>query len=298
MRLKLQAPAKINLNLHITGRRSDGYHLLDSLMQKVSLYDEVDLELCPAGISLECSGEPVPAGRENIVVRAAELFFDATADRRRKNSSGVRIKLIKRIPVAAGLGGGSSNAAAVLRGLNILCDCPCSDEELVRLGLQLGADVPFFLIGAGAARAAGIGEILHPAPSLQNVSVLLVNPGVSVSTRWVYETFALTKHRRADKVSGLQNETYKAVGWCNARENPALPAVMENDLEVVTIAKVPEVGLIKDGLLAGGAFVALMSGSGPTVFGLFVDSAQADECCTMFKSRFPHTYVVTPVQEQ
>ncbi|NLX19650.1 MAG: 4-(cytidine 5'-diphospho)-2-C-methyl-D-erythritol kinase, partial [Desulfobulbus sp.] len=296
MRLKLRAPAKINLNLHITGRRADGYHLLDSLMQKVSLYDDLDLELCPDGISLQCSGEPVPAGGENIAVRAAELFFAATAGRKGKYGNGVHISLVKRIPVAAGLGGGSSNAAAILKGLNVLCGHPCSEDELMALGLQLGADVPFFLADTGTARATGIGEILHPAVSLGNFSVLLVNPGVPVSTRWVYETFALTARRKNDSITDSQKDVSDVTGGCDAEGEFALPAVLENDLEAITIARVPEVGLIKDGLLKGGAFKAMMTGSGPTVFGLFADMDRLDDCYALFRSQFVHTFIVAPVQ--
>jgi len=295
MRLSLQAPAKINLGLRIKGRRPDGYHLLDTLMQKVSLCDEVELSLCSEGVGLECSGELVPVNKENLVARAAELFLLTTKGRRHKGEAGVHIKLEKRIPVAAGLGGGSSDAAATLRGLNELYGFPCSADELAVLGLQLGADVPFFLIAAGAARATGIGEILNPVASLGHLSILLVNPGFSVSTRWVYQTFALTKGAELSNLIPSQKDAAGVMPLSGPSGTMSMLPTMENDLEAVTIAKFPEVGAIKDILLQNGAARALMSGSGPTVFGLFTDQQQAHRCYALFKARFVHTYVVEPV---
>jgi 4-diphosphocytidyl-2-C-methyl-D-erythritol kinase len=295
MRLSLQAPAKINLGLRIKGRRPDGYHLIETLMQKVSLCDEVELSLCSEGVGLECSGELVPVNKENLVARAAELFLQTTKGRRHRGEAGVHIKLAKRIPVAAGLGGGSSDAAATLRGLNELYGFPCSADELAVLGLQLGADVPFFLIAAGAARATGIGEILNPVASLGHLSILLVNPGFSVSTRWVYQTFALTKGEELSNLIPSQKDAAGVIPLSGPGGTMSMLPTMENDLEAVTIAKFPEVGAIKDILLQNGAARALMSGSGPTVFGLFTDQQQANECYALFKGRFVHTYAVEPV---
>ncbi len=295
MRLSLQAPAKINLGLRIKGRRPDGYHLLDTLMQKVSLCDEVELSLCSEGVDLECSGELVPVNKENLVARAAELFLQTTRGRRKRGEAGVHIKLAKRSPVAAGLGGGSSDAAATLRGLNELYEFPCSADELADLGLQLGADVPFFLIAAGAARATGIGEILNPVASLGRLSILLVNPGFSVSTRWVYQTFALTKGEELSNLIPSQKGASGVMPLSGPNGTVTMLPAMENDLEAVTIAKFSEVGSIKDMLFQNGAVRALMSGSGPTVFGLFADQQQANRCYALFKARFVHTYVVEPV---
>lgn len=295
MRLSLQAPAKINLFLRIKGRRPDGYHLLDTLMQKISLCDEVELSLCSEGVGLECSGELVPVSKENLAVKAAELFLRVTEGRRNRSEAGVHIKLTKRIPVAAGLGGGSSDAAAILRGLNELYEFPCSAEELAALGLQLGADVPFFLIAAGAARATGIGEILEPVASLSHLSILLVNPGFSVSTRWVYQTFALTKGEELSNLIPSQKDASGVLPLSGPNGTMPLPPTMENDLETVTVAKFPEVGSIKGILLQNGAARALMSGSGPTVFGLFTDQQQANRCYALLRTRFVHTYMVEPV---
>lgn len=295
MRLSLQAPAKINLYLRIVGRRPDGYHLLDTLMQKIRLYDEVELALRPDGVSLECSGESVPMSKENLVARAAELFLQVSRKRRARSEAGVHIKLTKRIPVAAGLGGGSSDAAATLRGLNELHGMPCSDDELASLGLQLGADVPFFLADTAAARATGVGEVLEPVASISHLSIVLVNPGFPVSTRWVYQTFALTKGEEFSNLIPSQKDASAMMPLRGPHETMALPSLMGNDLEAVTIAKYPEVDSIKDVMLQNGAARALMSGSGPTVFGLFAERQEANGCCALFKSRFVHTYVVEPV---
>ena len=192
-RLVLRAPAKINLFLGITGRRPDGYHTLDTLMHKVDLQDEIVLDGQPEGLSLRCPDSDLPEDRGNLVLRAAELFLATFGGRCRQPRPGVAITLRKNIPVAAGLGGGSSDAATTLLGLNEFLACGCPATELAELGLRLGADVPFFLDSAPAARAGGIGEVLQPVPPLRNCCVLLVNPGFPVSTQWAFQTFALTK---------------------------------------------------------------------------------------------------------
>lgn len=298
-RLSLKAPAKINLFLKVLGRRPDGYHLLETWMQKVSLYDEIELASCAGGIHLHCfGGGGIPENRDNLVCRAAELFFQATQGRRCGTDRGVTIGLTKRIPVAAGLGGGSSDAAATLLGLNELFACGCSADELIELGLRLGADVPFFLADAPAVLATGIGEILQPVAPLRGYSVLMVNPGFPVSTRWVYQSFALTKKENVSKVESLKDD---AAEGC-ALDFPVLagssPMVLLNDLETVTIVRYPELARLKDELLHNGASAALMSGSGPTVFGLFAEERRAEACRALLKGRYSHTYLVAPVGEK
>jgi len=297
-RLVIEAPAKINLFLKVTGRRPDGYHFLETIMQKVSLCDEIELRACAAGVQLRCSGNEVPENRENLVYRAAALFLQATQGRRGGPESGVDITLTKRIPVAAGLGGGSSDAAATLKGLNKLYECGCSAVELAEIGLQLGADVPFFLADAPAALATGIGEILQPVEPLRGYSVLLVNPGFPVSTRWVYQTFALTKKENTSNLKNSQEGVVEPFTLSGSLQVVPQGAVLFNDLETVTVSRYPEVGRLKKGLLQNGAASALMSGSGPTVFGLFADRQSADACYTLFKRRFFHTYLVSPVGEK
>lgn len=293
-----KAPAKINLSLRVTGKRPDGYHLLATRMQKVALYDTVTLSTCPSGVHLHCTGSTVPADGDNLVWRAAELFLKKTAGRRRGPECGVAIELTKNIPVAAGLGGGSSDAATTLNGLNDLFGCGCSSGELAEWGLQLGADVPFFLAATPAAMATGIGEVLRPVESLQEYSVLLVNPGFPVSTRWVYQNFALTNKVGASNLANSQQGvTEQVVPLYPHRADPATLSLF-NDLETVTMARYPSIGHIKEALLHGGAAGALMSGSGPTVFGLFAQRHQAEACLAMYRQHFPFTCLVAPVEDE
>jgi 4-diphosphocytidyl-2-C-methyl-D-erythritol kinase len=293
-RLLLKAPAKINLYLKITGRRVDGYHTLESLMQKVCLYDELELKPCGQGIVLRCPCGTVPENRDNLVCKAAELFLQTTKETGRHSFSGVEISLKKNIPVAAGLGGGSSDAAATLKGLNAFFDCRYSSSELAAMGLQLGADVPFFLSDAAAAVATGIGEILRPVAPLEGYSVLLVNPGFPVSTKWVYQTFALTATGKASNILGSKKGFEGSSSAARSAHGQSLPTAVYNDLEAVTIAEFPEVAQLKDELVAHGADVALMSGSGPTVFGLFADRQGGEACYAFFKHRFQSAFLVSP----
>jgi 4-diphosphocytidyl-2-C-methyl-D-erythritol kinase len=287
--LALRAPAKINLYLRITGRRPDGYHTLDTLMQKVDLQDEVVLRATSGGVSLHCPGADLPEDGGNLVFRAAELFLATFGSRCDRPSPGVAITLTKNIPVAAGLGGGSSDAAATLAGLDALFACHCTTAELAELGLRLGADVPFFLFGRNAF-VEGIGEVLQPTPSLSGQDVLLVNPGFPVSTRWAYQTFALTKKEEESNLARFKKGSEGAGGlW------PDLPRGLHNDLEAVTLGRYPEIGQLKHELLARGATAALMSGSGPTVFGLFADRRVAERCLADLRARFAHCWLVAPL---
>jgi 4-diphosphocytidyl-2-C-methyl-D-erythritol kinase len=294
-RLALKAPAKINLYLRVTGRRADGYHTLETLMQKIDLYDELELKLCEQkGIRLRCVGGMLPEDKNNLVYRAAALFLQTVASRRAIPVPGVELTLKKIIPVAAGLGGGSSDAAATLQGLDALLDCGCSAGELADLGLQLGADVPFFLAETSAALATGIGEILTPVTPLYGYCVLLINPGFPVSTQWVYQNFALTRNKNT---SNLKNSR-KEVDCASLSGDAPQWAAMHNDLEAVTVSRYPEIKRLKDALVANGAAFALMSGSGPTVFGLFADRQRAEICHAICKRRFEYTYLVAPLPEK
>ncbi len=258
MREVFLAPAKINLCLHVLGKRPDGYHELLMLMQRVSLFDRVEIALAPARETLvHCAGVALASGEENIAARAARLLLKKAGLMRQ-----VSITIDKQIPVAAGLGGGSSDAGAVLLGLNRMLGLGATNEELRNLGRELGADVPFFVFER-QAWAAGIGEILEPVPALPRVSYLLVNPGVAVSTAWVYGNLGLTPPGDMAKL----------------RQFPKTPEelvrLLHNDLEKVTVGRFPELVAIKTRLLDLGAAGALMSGSGPTLFGVFVDHGAA-----------------------
>ncbi|MGV1098760.1 4-(cytidine 5'-diphospho)-2-C-methyl-D-erythritol kinase [Thiovibrio sp. JS02] len=281
MPLTCEAPAKINLYLAIKGKRADGYHELVTQMLKLTLADLLHFEIVSGGITLICPDSDLPTGDDNLVFRAAMTFL-AAADLRQ----GVRIVLEKKVPIAAGLGGGSSDAAAVLRGLNQLFHHPFSPERLLDLARPLGADVPFFVHDCAAAWATGIGDVITPNQISAPDWVVLVNPGFSVSTKWVYENFTLTT---VGNPYILGREFARGVSPCPEPENVPL----YNDLEAVTIRKYPELGLIKEELLADGAHGALMSGSGPTVFGLFREKEHAQASAAKFLKRFGSNVFVT-----
>ena len=293
--LSVRAPAKINLFLRVTGRRADGYHTLQTRMQKVGLFDLLEVQRGGEGVRLHCVGADLPENADNLVHRAASLFLETVAQRRGRTLGGVKISLTKNIPIAAGLGGGSSDAAAALKALNSLFETGLTAGELAAMGLELGADVPFFLADTPAALAVGIGEILTPVAPLSGCFVLLVNPGFSVSTRWVYQTFALTKEEKTTIFKNFRESADPAVRLGLSVTVKGLPAALENDLETVTITRYPEIGRIKEELLAHGAVAALMSGSGPTVFALFSDQQAAETCRVLFARRFGQTYLVPPL---
>jgi len=264
----LRAPAKINLCLHVLRRRSDGYHDLVMLMQRVSLYDEVRLWLVDGGdVSTCCRDFEMPAGEENLTSRAARMLLQEAG-----KSLGVRIELVKRIPVAAGLGGGSSDAAAVLLGLNELAGLGFSRSELMRLGVRLGADVPFFLLEQ-AAWATGIGDCLEPVAGLPELFYVLVNPGFPVSTAWVYQNLGLTTPGDVAKLREFPRTT------------EGLVRLLHNDLEKVTGRRHPEITAMRQQLIAQGALGSLMSGSGATVFGIFSEKKLADHAAEVIAGR-------------
>ncbi len=255
----IPCPAKINLFLYVTGKRPDAYHELLTLMCPVSLCDTLFLQFGKSGIRVECSHPEVPEDSGNIAWHAAELFFQ-----RAKLPAGVHIRIQKKIPVAAGLGGGSSNAAGVLLGLNRYYRMPFSPAELSEMALHLGADVPFFL-RQRPALARGIGEELEILDNLPFFSVLLISFDFAVSTAYVYKNLnlGLTKGQK------IINDTLFKEYICDV-----LP-YMHNDLETVTAADYPVIHEAKETLKGLGADGALMSGSGPTVFGLFRKSGKA-----------------------
>lgn len=252
------APAKINLYLQVLGKRPDGYHELGMIMQRVSLYDRIGISLLEnPGVRVLCEGVVLPPGGENIASSAARRILALSG-----KNCGVEISIDKRIPVAAGLGGGSSDAATVLEGLNEMLELGLSREALMAEGSRLGADVPFFLFKS-AAWATGIGDVLQKVEGLPPVWYVLVNPGVAVSTAWVYQNLGLTSGGGAAKLPGFSGT------------EKGLVSLLRNDLEGVTARRFPVVEEIKEKLLAHGAAGALMSGSGPTVFGIFAEESSA-----------------------
>ncbi len=259
--MKILSPAKINLFLHVTGKRPDGYHELFSLMCCVDLYDTIILGFGLKTIEIESSHPQIPLDDTNLAHRAAALFFNAL-----NVNDGIKIVIEKFIPVSAGLGGGSSNAASVLKGLNHHYGNPFSRDQLMSMGLGLGADVPFFLFGKQAL-ASGIGEKLEAYPLSLPFHVVMVYPGFEVSTREVFQNLnlGLTKCKK-----NLTKTFFKKSGFDAGLH-------LCNDLEKVTASKYPAITSIKEQLLSCGALGALMSGSGPTVFGLFSDFYKAEK---------------------
>jgi len=236
---------------------------------------------------LQCAKSGVPEDASNLVYRAADLFLRATAGRRQTAWGGVGITLQKNIPVAAGLGGGSSDAAATLLGMNQLLGGGLSDEELAGLGVQLGADVPFFLAPEPSMLATGIGEVLQAAPPLGQCWILLVNPGFSVSTRWVYQNFALTDAPGPGIFANSRDELAPL-----AADNSTVTLV--NDLERVTLEKYPELSCLKDALRERGSIGTLMSGSGPTIFAIFQDQQLAQAAYAYFQRQYARSFLVDP----
>ena len=258
--MKILSPAKINLFLQVTGKRPDGYHELFSLMCCVDLFDTIMLQFGGDRIAIESSNSQIPLDDTNIAHQAATRFFKSL-----KITDGLTIRIEKSIPVAAGLGGGSSNAASVLAGLNRHYGLPFSRSELMSMGLGLGADVPFFLFQKPAL-ASGIGEKLEAYQGPLPFRILLVNPGIEVHTAEVYQKLNLRLTKCKKKIT---KPSLKQSGFDVSQH-------LCNDLENVTIDKYPEIGSLKTQLLKHGALGALMSGSGPTVFGLFSDPHKAE----------------------
>ncbi|MGA2192978.1 MAG: 4-(cytidine 5'-diphospho)-2-C-methyl-D-erythritol kinase [Nitrospirota bacterium] len=268
-KIKIKAPAKVNFYLEVVGKRPDSYHDLVSLMQALDLSDELTFVRTSGGISVECDSPSVPAGPGNIVHRAAKSVMDEAGA-----GFGLEIKIEKRIPVAAGLGGGSSDAAATLRAVNRLAGHRVPEGRLKEMALTLGADVPFFL-GSPCAVAEGVGERLHELPAPEETWLLLINPGFAVSTRWVYSNlnFELTNRFNNINISRFEGQAK------NAR---LLARHLHNDLERVTVVKYPLIKVLKERLVDEGALGALMSGSGPTVFGVFEDKTAAEVAARRF----------------
>ncbi|WDN90550.1 4-diphosphocytidyl-2-C-methyl-D-erythritol kinase [Desulfosarcina sp. BuS5] len=258
-RIKVFSPAKINLFLHITGKRPDGFHDLVSLMCCINLYDTLYINLGAGKTAVTCTYPGVPLDRQNIALQAASAFLNSI-DIYEK----VGIHIIKRIPVGAGLGGGSSNAAAVLRALNYYYGYPFSKDELFSIGLSLGADVPF-LIFRKPAIVSGIGEKIESFYGLSNRYLLLIYPGFSISTAEVFKKYdlRLTKIKKKIKLKLLLKDKVR------------IESLLWNDLEEVAVAGYPEISYAKKALLSQGAQGVLMTGSGSAVFGLFSDFRRA-----------------------
>lgn len=268
----LQAYAKINLGLDVLRKRPDGYHEVKMIMQSISLADTLELKKIPEGTirlinGAERDNPEVPMDKTNLIYRAIDLIKQKYAI-----SEGIEATLTKRIPVAAGMAGGSTDAAAALKGMNQLFALGLSEQELCELGVTLGADVPYCIMG-GTALSEGIGERLTPLPPMPECWILIAKPPICVSTGFVYGNLKANELTVHPDIDGM-TEAIKH------NDLHGITSRLGNVLETVTIPAHPEIAVIKDRMLDYGAMQALMSGSGPTVFGIFAEEEQAAEAGT------------------
>lgn len=270
--IRVTAYAKVNFYLEITGKRPDGYHLLDTLFQTISLGDRLTVKAADS-LVLTCSDPSLPTGDDNLVMRAAVRLRDYL-----KESRGAAIHLEKRVPMGAGLGGGSSDAAAVLKALLRLWKRQVSLKALSQLAVSLGADVPFFLQG-GLCRATGIGELLKPLKPLPRTWIVLVYPGFGVSTKEAYAKVKLP----FGQTRRLPNGQLKDVG---------LWSVLFNRFEELVFPDHPPLPRVKEDLVKAGAIAALMSGSGSSVFGLVSSRSQGTRVLRAIRKRYPQSWLV------
>ena len=273
----------MNLGLDVIRRREDGYHEVKMIMQTVRLYDRIILEKTQKGISMETNLSFLPVNEQNIAYRAAKMLMDEF-----HIQSGLHIKIDKHIPVAAGMAGGSTDGAAVLYGVNKIFELGLTKRQLMERGVKLGADVPYCIM-RGTVLSEGIGEILTPVPSLPDCHILIAKPPVSVSTKHVYENLKLDKIEKHPDIDGM-------IEALRMEDLHGVTQRMENVLETVTIPEHPEIQQIKDLMIKDGALNALMSGSGPTVFGIFDDREKGMRARDLLRksSLARQTYLVRP----
>ncbi len=282
--------AKINLHLDMVGRMPDGYHAVQTVMQTVSICDEVTvLPREEEGFFATCNVEGVPSDEKNIAVRAAKLFCERTG-----LAFGGEIRIHKEIPMAAGMAGGSADGAAVLRALNRLCGQPLSVEELCALGARLGADVPFCIVG-GAAYADGRGDVLHPFPGMPDCVIVAACEGEGVSTPWGYGLL----DRRYDNFSAESGYVPKGINGLkealDASDLEAMCRQMYNIFEEPILSERPVAARVKELLLESGAMGAMMSGSGPSVFGVFAGEEEAEKAKDLLMAEGYRPYICRPI---
>jgi 4-diphosphocytidyl-2-C-methyl-D-erythritol kinase len=275
--LKISVPAKINLWLEVIRKRQDGYHDISSLMLPISVFDNISIDVRPGGrhISITCDTPEIPSDERNLAWRAADLYVKSSS-----STAGMKIHLEKHIPWGAGLGGGSSDAGGVLVALNSFFENALPPDDLQRLALSLGADVPFFL-HSKPALATGIGEKLQFAGKVPDYPLLLIKPPLTVPTGWVYQSLKLTKCLSLIRLSSLSEHPWQ------------LQHLVENDLESVTVYRFPVIAELKRWLICQGALAASMSGSGPTVFGIFRTAQAAEDAEIIAKKDWPDCWVHT-----
>jgi 4-diphosphocytidyl-2-C-methyl-D-erythritol kinase len=280
--MRTKAYAKINLSLDIIGKREDGYHLLEMVMQTIDLYDEITIEKQDEGITIGCNKVYVPRDERNLAYKAAKLFIE-----KYNISQGVNINIKKNIPVSAGLAGGSTDAAAVLKIMNRLFNINAEDEELMKLGEELGADVPYCIKG-GTALCEGIGEKVTELKRFKDKIIVIVKPPFGISTKSVYQEFNLERVRNHPRTE----ELIKAI------EEDDLKLVvknMRNLLENVTLRKHKILINIKEEMRRLGAIGSMMSGSGPTIFAFFEDMQKAQRCFEKMKERYEEVHITRTI---
>lgn len=283
-----KSPCKVNLLLNVLGRRADGFHALETVMQPVNLCDDLTFERAGTGIAMSCTDKSLPVDGENLVFRAAEKFFSVAGI-----SGGVKIHLEKKIPLAAGLGGGSGNAATTLLALNELFEKPLAPEKLSEIAASLGSDIPFFLQHQPAL-AVGRGEKIQPLknfPALANRAILLIHPGFGISTPWAYKNLA----RFPKDLNGRKGRAQNLISLLQTNDLTGAAAGFYNSLEAPAFEKFPILMLYKEFLAANGA-VALMSGSGSTTFAICENTAAAQSIGETFKSKFGSNCWMTVVR--
>lgn len=278
----MKAYAKINISLDVVGKRADGYHLLKMIMQNIDLYDIIRVEKRNEGISIGCDKTYVPLDERNIAYKAARLFLDTY-----NIDGGVEICIKKNIPVSAGLAGGSTDAAAVLKCMRNIYEVDVSDKELMNLGVKIGADVPYCILG-GTALCEGIGELITPLKPFKNKILVLVKPNFGVSTKEVYKSLNIEKIYK-------HPETENLIKYMETEDLISLNRNMKNILENVTIKNNPTIKKIKMRMMNLNALGSLMSGSGPSVFGFFDDMLTAQRCYEELKKDYSEVFITRTI---
>ena len=279
MAIHLKSPCKVNLLLNILGKRPDGFHELETIMQPVSFYDELHFELVGQSLQLICSEKNLPADSRNLVHRAASVFLAAA-----RINEGVKIHLEKRIPLAAGLGGGSGNAATTLRGLNLMFGSPFGQEKLSEIAASLGSDINFFLQDQPGL-ATGRGENVVSLPdfaALKGRAFFLFHPGFGISTPWAYQNLA----RFPEALNGRPGRAQVLARLLESRDLKAAASGFYNSLEAPALDKYPILKSYQEFLTESGAYVSLMSGSGSTTFAITETVAVAEEIADKFRARY------------
>ncbi len=277
--ITIKAPAKINLYLDVIVKRADGYHELRMIMQSISLFDDINISKADVDIEVKCKAGYVPQGEKNIAYRAAKLMIEHFGLK-----EGVRISINKRIPVAAGLAGGSTDAAAVMKGINDLFGIKADNQLLAQLGKQIGADVPFCIMG-GTAIAEGIGEVLTTLKPFSGVDIVLIKPDFGVSTAYVFKKYS-------EHYISIRPDINRLIKAMQERNLSDVGSYLFNSLEKVTAEEYSVVKDIKTILNQNGAIGSLMSGSGPSVFGIFDNKSKAQQAFKVLKQKFRNTYLV------